>query len=71
MLDEIPVEEDIRDSLLTKTGMYSDLLAFLSNYEYSNWDEITAFASQNSLSSQFINDCYLAAVKWANELINA
>ncbi len=71
LLDEIPVEDDLRNSLLTKTGVYSDLLSFLSNYEYSNWDEITEFASQNTLSSQFINDCYLAAVKWTNELINA
>lgn len=68
LLDEIPVAEEIRDSLLTKTGIYSDMVAFFSNYEYGNWEEINRFAEENGLSSQRINESYIAAVKWYNEL---
>jgi len=69
LLDEIPVAEDIRDSLLLKSGPYSDILAFMSNYEYSNWDAVSQFAKDNGLTSEMINDSYIAAVKWCNELM--
>lgn len=71
LLNEMPIADDIRESLLTKHGRYSDLISFFSNYEYSNWDEITRFAEENALSSQFISDAYITAVKWYNSLADA
>ena len=68
LLDEIPVSDDIRQSLLTNNGIYSDLLSFFSNYEYSNWDEVSRFAGENCIDNQVISECYILAVKWCNEL---
>ncbi|MDL2254035.1 diguanylate cyclase, partial [Ruminococcaceae bacterium OttesenSCG-928-I18] len=67
LLEEIPVAEEIRTSLLTKTGPHSDLLQFFSNYEYANWDEISEFGTKNGLSDRLISDSYIAAVKWYND----
>ncbi|MDL2218396.1 diguanylate cyclase [Christensenellaceae bacterium OttesenSCG-928-M15] len=69
LMDELPVSEDIRDSLLTRNGPYSDLLQFFSNFEYANWDEITRFADENQISCELINDAYIKAVKWYNDLL--
>lgn len=71
LLEEIPVAEDIRESLLTGDGVYSDLIAFFNAYEYSNWDEVTRFADENHLSNQIIYDSYIAAVKWYNDLADS
>ncbi len=68
LFEEIPVSEDIKESLLTKTGKYSDLVAFFAHYEYSNWDEVSQFAEEHSLGVQTINEAYVAAVKWYNDL---
>ncbi|MDL2238059.1 diguanylate cyclase [Christensenellaceae bacterium OttesenSCG-928-K19] len=68
LFQELPVAEDISESILTKNGVHSDLLSFFSNYEYSNWDEVSRFAKENHLSSELINDCYIDAVKWYNDL---
>jgi EAL and modified HD-GYP domain-containing signal transduction protein len=68
LLDELPVSEDIRESLLTKTGIYSDLLRFYEHFEYANWEGVTQFAADNQLDPQFVNDTYIAAVKWYNDL---
>ncbi len=68
LFKEIPVSEDIRDSLLTKTGKYSDLIEFFSNYEYSNWDEVSEFARTHQIPVNFINESYVASVKWYNAL---
>ncbi len=70
MLGEIPVAKDIRDSLLTKTGAYSDMLPFFVNYEYANWDEISRYTEEKRLSAKLVSDAYLSAVKWYNQLAN-
>lgn len=68
LFKEIPVSDDIKDSLLTKTGKYSDIIEFFSNYEYSNWDEVSAFAKAHQVPVDFINESYVASVKWYNAL---
>jgi EAL and modified HD-GYP domain-containing signal transduction protein len=68
MLEEMPVSEEIQESLLTRGGIHSELLRFFESYEYSNWDEVSRFIADNRLDSEFVNDSYLSAVKWYNEL---
>ena len=68
LLDEISLAEDIRESLLSKKGKYSDIIAFFKNYEYSNWEEVNKFAKDNGLNNKIINDAYLAATKWYDDL---
>jgi len=71
LLEDIPVAEDISNSLLTRTGVYSDLLRFYENYEYANWDAVSQFVEENYLNSQFVNDSYIASVKWYNDLTSS
>ena len=71
LLDEIPVADKIRESLLNDDGPYSDVLEFFKNYEYANWDEITKFAVKNGISNETINDAYIKAVKWTTDLIES
>jgi EAL and modified HD-GYP domain-containing signal transduction protein len=71
LLEEIPVSEEIRKSLLTNEGIYSSLLRFYENYEYANWNDITLFIDTNRLNSQVVNDAYIAATKWYNDLIES
>ncbi len=68
LFSEIPVVDSIRLSLLTTSGPYSDLVAFFSNYEYGNWDDVSHFAALNGLNDRIINDAYIAAVRWYNSL---
>ena len=68
MLEDMPVSEEIRESLLTKDGIHSELLQFFVNFEYANWDEVSRFIADNQMDSQFVNDSYISSVKWYNEL---
>jgi len=70
MLEDIPVADDIRTSLLTRHGVYSDLLRFYENYEYANWEAVSQFVEENKLDSSLVNDAYIASVKWYNDLTN-
>jgi len=71
LLEDIPVAEEIRDSLLTRHGVYSDLLRFYENYEYANWEAVSQFVDENHLDASFVNDAYISSVKWYNELTSS
>lgn len=71
LLAEIPVADEIRDSLVGDGGPYSELLQFYRNYEYANWEEITRFSRKNGIRCETINEAYINAVKWCNGLIDA
>jgi EAL and modified HD-GYP domain-containing signal transduction protein len=71
LFDEIPVASEIRESILTASGPFSDILPFFSNYEYANWDEVSEFAQKHALSDQLISESYIEAVKWYNDLTSA
>jgi len=71
MLDEIPVSDLIRTSLLGDNGPYSDLLEFYKNYEHSNWGEVARFSEKYGISCETINYAYIKSVKWCNGLIDA
>ncbi|MDL2327862.1 diguanylate cyclase [Ruminococcaceae bacterium OttesenSCG-928-A11] len=68
LFDEIPVADEIKQSLLGGDGPYSDIAEFFSHYEYANWDEVTLFARANGLTDRAVSDAYIAAVKWYNDL---
>jgi len=68
LLEDIPVAEEISQSLLSRHGIYSDLLRFYENYEYANWEAVSQFVDENHLDATFVNDSYIASVKWYNEL---
>ncbi|MCL2034216.1 MAG: diguanylate cyclase [Oscillospiraceae bacterium] len=70
LLEEIPVADAIKESILTSNGPYSDLLKFFDDYERSNWEDVTEFAEKNHLSNQVIYESYISAVKWYNGLIS-
>jgi EAL and modified HD-GYP domain-containing signal transduction protein len=70
LMRRLPMEEDIRDSLMTKTGIYSDMLNFYENYEYSNWAMVTQFLAHHQLDTGYVNEAYLDSLKWYNNLLD-
>ena len=69
LLSEIPLDQDIHDSLATPNGKYSGLLKFLKSYEYGNWDEVNSFAEEHEIDSETINALYMSTIKWYNDLM--
>lgn len=68
LLKDIPVADEIRNSLLTRTGEHSDLLVFFENYEYANWEAVSQFIEEHQLDSTMVSDTYISAVKWYSDL---
>ncbi|MCL2604262.1 MAG: diguanylate cyclase [Defluviitaleaceae bacterium] len=69
LMADLPVEEDIRESILSKSGVYSDMLSFYENYEYANWELVAQFVDHHQLDASYVNDAYILSVKWYNDLV--
>jgi len=63
LLDMLPLSKDITDSLLFRTGPYSNVLNCVYFYENRNWTEIenTGFSETDIISS------YQQSTAWSNE----
>lgn len=68
LFQEIPVADDIRESLLGPNGIYSDIIEFFGHYDYAEWSEVGKFAQEHGISCESINEAYITAVKWYNDL---
>lgn len=67
-LNEFPITEDIKDGLLGKEGIYSDVYKLALNYHHGNWDEVDKFAARYNLSSSEISDLFVKCVKESEAL---
>ncbi len=71
LMEDIPVADAIKDSLTSSDGPYSDIMELYRYYEYSEWDKVASFSEKNNISGDVINECYINAVKWANDMVDA
>jgi EAL and modified HD-GYP domain-containing signal transduction protein len=65
---DISVASEIRESLLTESGPYSDLIKFFSDYEHARWGEVGAFTRKNRLLDTQVNSAFVESVKWYNAM---
>lgn len=63
ILSELPVSEDVKEALLEKNNMISEVLKLIINYENGDWKEVNELAEKFGLDEDFISCCYLEAVQ--------
>ncbi len=71
LMEDIPVADAIKASLTGSNGPYSDIMDLYKYFEYSEWDKVADFSESNNISGDVINKCYINAVKWANDMVDA
>lgn len=64
ILTQLPLADHIADALLSHQGIHGETLRCVLAYERGEWDQI----EYKALTMEQISDCYLSAVRWANEV---
>lgn len=62
-LEEFPVTEDIKNGLMRKGGVYSDVYEMAYNYEKGNWDIVDKYAQKYNLTSEKVSEVFIYCVK--------
>lgn len=67
-LEEFPLTEEIKNGLMRKGGVYSDVFEMAYNYEKGNWDIVDRFAEKYDLNSEKISEVFVECVKDAERI---
>lgn len=67
-LEEFPVTDDIKNGLMRRGGLYSDVYDMAYNYEKGNWPVVDEFSKKYGISTEKISELFLACVKDAERI---
>lgn len=68
VLDELPLSEDVKSTLLLLPSKFSKIYSLVLLFEKGEFEEALQLNQFNQISSMSIADCYYEAVGWAEEL---
>jgi len=67
-LDMVMISQDIKDSLLTSSGKYSEIHKFICDYENADWSEISRTMLLKSINDKDVYNSYISALGWYHEM---
>ncbi|WZL80068.1 EAL domain-containing protein [Vallitaleaceae bacterium 9-2] len=70
VLNELPILEDIKNTLLLKETKFSDLFQLMIAYEKGDFDAAQDICKKIDLDFTAFPDLYLNAISWADELFD-
>src|SRR5579872_2349786 len=68
ILAELPVRNDIKEALLSRSGLYRDMLDLATAHESADWKAISCLALRLGVKEDQIPDIYFSAVDWASQV---
>lgn len=70
IIEEIPVDENIKQALSDGTGELGQIMALIKAYELAEWDKVTRYCEEFHLDQDAISKCYDDSVKWTSDLLS-
>lgn len=70
IIEELPVNEDIKDGILGKSDYYNEVESIVMSHENGDWSEFERLCIKNSILPQIIIEDYYDAAKWIDEITN-
>jgi EAL and modified HD-GYP domain-containing signal transduction protein len=67
IVQDLPLEDEIKKSLVDKIGLYSCFIKIADSYERGEWDVISLVVEQMGISEKKVSELYVASVEWANQ----
>ena len=64
----IVVAKEIRESLLTETGKYSDVMKFIKAYETADWTEVSRVMLLRDISDKQVENKYIESLTWYHDM---
>jgi c-di-GMP-related signal transduction protein len=68
ILAALPVRGEIKEALLTRTGLYWQLLEIAIAHERADWEKVSALASEMGMKEEQASALYVSAVDWSTAL---
>lgn len=69
VLEEIPVDEEIKRALLGKPSRYRPIFEVVLDYESGTWEQLAHSARHVGLHEEYLPDLYLRSARWVTEVL--
>lgn len=70
ILSDLPISNNVKDALLGKDNILSDLLKLIIEYEKGNWEEVNELSDKLELDEEYTSECYIEAIQSLTNLEN-
>lgn len=70
-ISEVAVDAEVRKCLVDKTGMLRPVLELIFSYEHADWNDVTRRMIQNGVEVERLNEAFVEAMTWYNQLLTA
>jgi EAL and modified HD-GYP domain-containing signal transduction protein len=69
VLEDIPVDDEIREALLGRPSRYRSIFEVVLDYESGTWEQLAAASQRIGLHEDFLPELYLRSVRWVTEIL--
>jgi len=70
-VNEVALDDHVREALVDKTGNFYKVLDLIFSYEHANWDAVAIMIVQNDLDLEEIITAFIEALVWYKTLLDA
>jgi len=69
LVEELPIDKEIKQALLGGVNRYHDLLQLVISYEKGYWEDLPGYAAKLGITETDLPDMYMAAVTWSQKVL--
>ena len=67
IMEELPLDEEIKRALVNKIGIYSCFIKIAESYDRADWEVVQSVTEQMGLSEEKTSKLYVESVAWADK----
>jgi EAL and modified HD-GYP domain-containing signal transduction protein len=70
IVEDLPLEEDMKKALVDKIGLYSAFIKIAINYDHGNWDNVKLLTKQLGITENRTTEIYIQSIEWSDKQSN-
>lgn len=67
ILERLELDQELRDALIMRAGLFGTVLSLVEAYEVGKWHELPRLASSIDLPTYVLSPSYVEALRWSRE----
>jgi EAL and modified HD-GYP domain-containing signal transduction protein len=67
LLNDIPLDTDIKRALLQRDGTLGIMLNLIESYEQADWANVHHISERCGIDQPFVGECYEQSMRWSNQ----
>ncbi|MCL2147459.1 MAG: HDOD domain-containing protein [Synergistaceae bacterium] len=65
----IPIDVDVKEALVSRTGKYADVINFMYGYEQADWEKCAYMMVLKDVDINEVNEAYLESLYWYRNIL--